>query len=176
MSDITLRRHLFTEAFAYDLNTKHKTKKTFAELTHLIPIISLPDNTSKFIYSLKDRMKWESNIASKRFDFEEEFSNYRLFRYVVHAIGLGILFIPVRIAATYMKSYDEKHGRTCPFDSPYHPCLDPNYIPPSNIKKHPVHQMFNFEPLRKYGIDPDKIKKDVLLRIEFNRWKSTQKR
>jgi len=74
-----------------------------------------------------------------------------------------------------MKKYDEKHGRRCPYDSPYHPSLTSNYVAPPNIKRHTTNQMFDFEPLRKYGVDPDKLKEDVLLRIEFNRWKSTQK-
>ncbi|MCF1193216.1 hypothetical protein LRR18_16625, partial [Mangrovimonas sp. AS39] len=125
---------------------------------------------------LQDRIKWESNVDMKRFAFEEEFSNFRLFRYVVHAIGLGILFIPVRIAATKMKNYDEKHNRTCPYDSPYHPSLDSNYIPPANFKKPTSNQMFDFDHLKKHGIDTDKLKEDVLLRIEFERWKSTQNR
>jgi len=176
MSDITLRRHLFTEAFAYNLNAKSKTKNTLVEITHLIPFISMPENTANFIDALQDRIKWESDTDLKRYAFDEEFSNYRLFRYVVHAIGLGILFIPVRIAATKMKAYDEKHGNTCPYDSPYHPCLDPNYKNPPNFKRPTSNQMFDFEHLRKHGVDPDKLKEDVMLRIEFARWKSTQNR
>jgi len=176
MSDISLRRHLFTEAFAYDLSTKNKAKKTVVEITRIIPFISFPENTANFIDALKDRVNWEKDITSKRFTFEEEFSNYRLFRYVVHAIGLGILFIPVRIVATKMKESDEKHGRRCPYDSPYHPSLDSSYVSPPNIKRHTTNQMFDFEHLRKYGVDPEKLKEDVLLRIEFNRWKSTQNR
>lgn len=173
MSDITLQRHLFTEAFSYGLEPINP-KKAISEMTHLIPIISLPNNSSKLIYSLKDRMEWEkSAIDLKRFSFDEEFSNYRLFKYVVHAIGLGILLVPVRIVATYMKSYDEKNGRTCPYDSPYHPCLNPKYVPPPNIKKHATNQMFDFKHLEKYGIDPEQLRKDVELRIEFTR--STQK-
>lgn len=176
MSDITLRRHLFTEAFAYDLKAKNKPKQAISEITDLIPLFSFPKNTANFIGSLQDRIKWESNVDMKRYAFEEEFSNFRIFRYVVHAIGLGILFVPVRLAATYMKSYDEKHDRTCPYDSPYHPSLDSNYIPPKNLKKPTSNQMFDFEHLRKHGIDPDKLKEDVLQRIEFERWKSTQNR
>jgi hypothetical protein len=172
MADISLQRHLFTEAFAYDLKVS-KPNKTFAEITRVIPILSFPENTAKFIDSFKDRIKWESD---KHQEFDEEFSNYRLFRYAVHAIGLGILFVPIRIIATYMKSYDKKHGRECPYDSPYFPGLDPNYTSPPNFKMPTSNQMFDFEPLRKYGVDPDNLKENVMLRIEFERWKSTQNR
>jgi len=173
MSDISLRRHLFTEAFAYDLDAKNKPKKTFAEITHLIPLVSFPDNTAKFIEAIQDRMKWESD---KHQEFDESFSNFSLLKYFINAVGLGILIIPFRMTATYMKSEDEKHGRTCPYDSPYFPGLDPNYKNPPGFKRPTSNQMFDFEHLRKYGIDPDQLRKDVELRIEFTRWKSTQNR
>lgn len=176
MSDISLRRHLFTEAFAYDMNAKNKPKKTIIEITHLIPGISAVDNSYNFIESLKERIQWESDTDLKSSRFDESFSNYRLFRYFVHAIGLGILFIPLRLAATYMKSYDEKYGRTCPYDSPYHPSLDSNYVNPKNFQKPSKNQMFDFEVLRKHGVDPDEFKNQVINKLEYERWKSQQNR
>lgn len=93
-------RYLFVEAFAFNcFDGKQDWLKN--DLKDLIPIISFEENFENFKKAYRRRQIWLKH--PENFGLELKLHRFYVVRCFVNAIGLGILILPFRIAATYIK-------------------------------------------------------------------------
>lgn len=117
-NNISPSRFLFTESFAYKTPEKDKTSFIFREILNLIPIVSVLTEGRNLVKSIKNNSLYheKAHEESKRI-FDVRFSAYSITLHAVNTVGIGIIILPIRLIATYMRSNDLKEDKE--FDNPH---------------------------------------------------------
>lgn len=108
---IGIDRYVFTECLAYEIPKKKKASYIFLEILRVIPLISTLLEAKKLKETLKKRNLYVEN--RDKYIFDARFSYFAILKYTVNAIGLGLLILPLRLTAAYMKRQDQVHHRIC---------------------------------------------------------------
>lgn len=115
---ISTFRYIFTESFSYKIPEKKHIDYIGSEICNLIPIISIFTSTTKLYDSVKkNRVYHDKTKIGHRMIYDIRFSKCSIILHFINTIGLGILILPIRLIATYMKNFDEKNGYS--FDNPH---------------------------------------------------------
>jgi len=115
---IAENKFLYIQAFAYkgfDEKQKSKLTTVFHSVVDLIPIVSSYRNYEKYKNMKCMHKKWAENKSTYMYD--ARFSQANQCKYLVNAIGLGLLLIPLKIMATALHGYDKKKGKE--FNNPH---------------------------------------------------------
>lgn len=115
-SSISQERYLFTESLAFIAPKDQKYKYITEEVIKVIPLVSIILAAQDFMDAYEKRKFTEQN-QHKSYIFDVRFSVLSLAKHAINTIGLGILILPFRLMATYMREDDLLHKRKC--DNPH---------------------------------------------------------
>lgn len=116
--NISPSRFLFTESLAYKLPEKDNGSYIFREILNLIPVISLFTGGKTLAETIKkNRLYHEPAHEESKRIYDVRLSAYSITLHAVNTIGLGILILPIRLIATYMRTHDILEEKK--FDNPH---------------------------------------------------------
>jgi hypothetical protein len=115
-ASISQERYLFTESLAFIPPKDNAAQYVAEEVIKAIPLVSIILAALDFMDAYEKRKFTEQN-QHKFYIFDVRFSILSLAKHAINAIGLGILILPFRLMATYMREDDLLHKRKC--DNPH---------------------------------------------------------
>lgn len=111
---ISQNRYLFTQSLAFIPKSKYKWVYIAKEAVKIIPLLSIFPQALELNSTLKKRHFYRKTSGCM---WDVRFSYLSIAKQSINLLGLGVLILPFRIAATHMHNKDVKHKRLC--DNPH---------------------------------------------------------
>lgn len=115
-TSITQERYLFTESLAFIAPKDSKPKYILEEFLKVLPLVSIIMEAKDFKETIHNRKVYEDDLHGN-YIFDVRFSSLSITKHAVNLIGLGVLILPFRLVATYLRENDLSHSRKC--DNPH---------------------------------------------------------
>lgn len=116
---VSAGRFIIIDSLKYNPDRDGKTNiDIILGLARLIPVVSLFVEMPHLVEIIKKRIIYEiKKDEQDGYVFDMRFSTLSILSSLVHAVGLGILLIPIRISATIIGAFDSVDKD--PFDNPH---------------------------------------------------------